>query len=63
MTTYSLALLIYGIAMPLGLLVLAILCGATYKPIISMATRIIYGPSSMDEFNVLLRVAHFLRVS
>jgi len=47
MTTYSLALLIYGIAMPLGLLVLAILCGATYKPIMSMATRIIYGSSSM----------------
>jgi len=41
MTTYSLALLIYGIAMPSGLLVLSILCGATYKHIMSMATRII----------------------
>jgi hypothetical protein len=47
MTTYSLALLICGIAMPLGLVVLAIFCGATYKPIMSMAMRIIYGPSSM----------------
>jgi chloride channel 7 len=59
MATYSLALLIYGITMSLGLLVLAILCGATYKHIMSMARKIIYGLSSMDEFNVLLRVALF----
>jgi hypothetical protein len=61
MPTYSLALLIYGISMPLGLLVLAILCGATYKPIMSMVMRIIYRPSSMDEFNVLLGVASFFK--
>jgi hypothetical protein len=63
MTIYSLALLIYGITMLLGLLVLAILCGVTYKRIMSMATRIIYGLSSMDEFNFLLGVASFPRVS
>jgi chloride channel 7 len=61
MTTYSLALLIYGITMPLGLLVLAILCGANDKPIMSMTMRIIYGPSLMDEFNVLLGVASFFK--
>ncbi len=61
MTIYSLALLIYRITMPLSFLVLAILCGATYTHIMSMATRIIYGSSSMDEFNVLLGVASFLR--
>jgi chloride channel 7 len=61
MTTYSLALLIYRIAMPSGLLVLAFLCGATYRPLMNMAMKIIYGLSSMDEFNVLLGVALFLR--
>ncbi len=61
MTTYSPALLIYGITMSLGLLVFAILCGATYRHIMNMATKIIYGLSSMDEFNVLLGVALFCR--
>jgi hypothetical protein len=61
MTTYSLALLIYGLTMSLGLLVFAILCGAIYRHIMSMARKIIYGLSSMDEFNVLLRFALFCK--
>jgi chloride channel 7 len=61
MTTYSLALLIYGLKMSLGLLVFAILCGAIYRHIMSMARKIIYGLNSMDEFNVLLVVASFHR--
>ncbi len=47
--------------MSLGLLVFAILCGAIYRHIMSMARKIIYGLSSMDEFNVLLRFALFCK--
>jgi chloride channel 7 len=60
-TAYWLALLTYGIAVPSGLFVPAILCGATYGRIMGMAMRIVYGPSSMDEgIYALLGAASFL---
>ncbi|CAK9189972.1 unnamed protein product [Sphagnum troendelagicum] len=61
-TSYSLALLTYGIAVPSGLFVPAILCGATYGRIMGMAMKQMYGTAGpMDEgIYALLGAASFL---
>ncbi|CAM6077590.1 unnamed protein product [Sphagnum tenellum] len=60
-TAYSLALLTYGIAVPSGLFVPAILCGATYGRIMGMIMKQIYGTGPMDEgVYALLGAASFL---
>ncbi len=60
-TAYSLALLTYGIAVPSGLFVPAILCGATYGRIMGMMMKQIYGTGPMDEgVYALLGAASFL---
>jgi chloride channel 7 len=61
MTAYSLALLTYGIAVPSGLFVPAILCGAAYGRIMGMVMASIYGTGPMDEgIYALLGAASFL---
>ncbi|CAM6044367.1 unnamed protein product, partial [Sphagnum compactum] len=61
MTAYSLALLTYGIAVPSGLFVPAILCGAAYGRIMGMVMASIYETGPMDEgIYALLGAASFL---
>lgn len=60
-SAYSLALLTYGIAVPSGLFVPAILCGATYGRIVGMIMRIFYKNGPIDEgVYALLGAASFL---
>jgi chloride channel 7 len=60
-SAYSLALLTYGIAVPSGLFVPAILCGATYGRIVGMIMGIFYTKGTFDEgVYALLGAASFL---
>lgn len=60
-SSYSLALLTYGIAVPSGLFVPAILCGATYGRIMGMVMGQFYALGPMDEgIYALLGAASFL---
>lgn len=60
-SAYSLALLTYGIAVPSGLFVPAILCGATYGRIMGMIMGQFYRVKPMDEgIYALLGAASFL---
>ncbi|KAG0584002.1 hypothetical protein KC19_3G178600 [Ceratodon purpureus] len=60
-SAYSLALLTYGIAVPSGLFVPAILCGATYGRIVGMVMGMFYKNGPIDEgVYALLGAASFL---
>lgn len=60
-SSYGLALVTYGIAVPSGLFVPAILCGATYGRATGMVMTSIFGAGALDEgIFALLGAASFL---
>eukprot|EP00897_Mesotaenium_endlicherianum_P000981 jgi/Mesen1/10884/ME000935S10225 len=60
-TFYTLALVTYGIAVPSGLFVPAIVCGAAYGRVVGMAMTTVFGVDRVDEGTyALLGSASFL---